>query len=92
MVQARIIAHGDVQGVGFRYSVRKRATALGLTGYVRNMKDASQVEVLAQGAKDDVQKLVDHIMRGPGLAHVVKVDVSWEEEPGKMFDKFQIEL
>lgn len=41
--------YGKVQNVGFRYYTRKTASALGITGYVKNLPDGSvYVEVTGE--------------------------------------------
>ncbi|MFJ5382977.1 acylphosphatase, partial [Cupriavidus sp. CER94] len=42
----RLVAHGRVQGVGYRGHCADRARALGLGGWVRNRMDGT-VEVIA---------------------------------------------
>ena len=41
MIRKRIVFHGWVQGVGFRYRARHAAEHLGATGWVRNEYDGS---------------------------------------------------
>ena len=53
----RAIVHGRVQGVGFRYSARQQAAALGLSGWVRNCWDGT-VEVEAEGPADIVAQFL----------------------------------
>ncbi|MDU4094468.1 MAG: acylphosphatase [Pantoea sp.] len=63
--------HGQVQGVGFRYSTQMQAQQLGLTGYARNLDDGS-VEVLACGER--VEQLVAWLKAGgPRSARVDRV-------------------
>lgn len=64
--------YGRVQGVFFRASTRDRATALGLTGYARNLPDGS-VEVLGCGEAGRVAALRDWLWRGPAHARVERV-------------------
>ena len=45
------IVSGRVQGVFFRAFVSEHAEELGLTGYVRNLRDREAVEVWAEGEK-----------------------------------------
>ena len=85
MVQTHIFAHGRVQGVSFRYYVRKRAVALALEGYARNLADG-RVEILARGARESLDKLVDYMRNNPGLSYVVKLDINWEEPLGDLED------
>jgi acylphosphatase len=44
----RVIFSGRVQGVGFRYTVRKLARRHPVTGFVRNLPDGT-VELIVQG-------------------------------------------
>jgi acylphosphatase len=68
-----------VQGIGFRGFVRANARKLGLTGFVQNLDDG-KVGVLAQGSKDKLEELVKFCRKGPFLAEVKSVDVSWEDK------------
>ena len=68
-----VAVRGRVQGVGFRWFVRERARALGLTGWVRNRQDGA-VEVLAVGNDDALETLRNLLRRGPSGAHVSEVE------------------
>jgi acylphosphatase len=72
MTTWRFVVEGEVQGVGFRYFVRHRATVLGLGGRVRNLPDGA-VEVLAQGTPRALAELEAALWRGPSLAKVSRV-------------------
>ncbi len=78
MVQVRLFIGGYVHSVGFRSFVKKEAEKLGVGGWVRNIKDR-RVEVLAQGKKEDLEKLIDLCKKGPFMAEVKGVSVTWEE-------------
>jgi acylphosphatase len=67
---------GRVQGVGFRYFVRQKARELRLTGWVRNRFDGS-VEVVAEGAPQILERLLDDLHRGPPASSVTKVSSNW---------------
>jgi len=67
---------GRVQGVGFRYFVVEEALSLGLRGYARNEYDGS-VEVLAQGSRSALERLVARLREGPPAAHVSEVRTTW---------------
>jgi acylphosphatase len=77
------IVHGDVQGVGFRYFVVRRARQAGLMGWVRNRADGG-VECLAEGPRGALDRLLDDLRRGPGLAEVQSVDVDWRPPTGDL--------
>lgn len=69
---------GWVQGVGYRYFVVNNALAFGLRGYVRNLSDGS-VEVLAQGTRQNLERLLTLLQRGPASADVHEVRTHWGE-------------
>ncbi len=77
----RAIVHGDVQGVGFRYFVLRRAEAAGLTGWVRNRPDGS-VECLAEGPRPELEALLAELRRGPRMSSVERVEAEWEPARG----------
>jgi acylphosphatase len=73
---------GDVQGVGFRAFVEQTAFQLGLQGWVRNRWDGS-VEVLVEGEKDLLEKMLAALKRGPRAASVRRVDTDWQIATGE---------
>lgn len=85
----RAFVRGRVQGVGFRQFVWTRARGLGLSGYVRNGPDGYSVEVTAEGTEKALQRLLDHLHRGPFMARVDEVDVEWLQEGGR-FQSFEV--
>jgi acylphosphatase len=74
--------YGYVQGVFFRAFVSRRAEELGLTGYVRNLRDREAVEVVAEGKRKQLEKLITHLKVGPPAARVEKVVTNWSEYTG----------
>lgn len=64
---------GRVQGVGFRWFVRKAAAELGLPGSVRNAMDGS-VEVVAEGPEEALAHLERQLRKGPPAASVDQVE------------------
>jgi len=77
--------YGRVQGVGFRFATQHQATALGLTGYARNLDDGS-VEVVACGEQDKVDQLLAWLKQGgPKYATVDRV-LSEPTAPGDFSD------
>jgi acylphosphatase len=77
-----------VQGVGFRYFVRDVAGGAGLAGWVRNRADGA-VEVLAQGPRPELDRLVDALREGPPWAEVTAVEVDWGPA-GTDLDEFRV--
>jgi len=86
--EVRCVVQGKVQGVFYRDFVAKHARHLALAGYVRNAPDF-KVEVVAQGYRDKLDKLIEHLRKGPFLAHVSRVDVEWRQPSGK-FGSFDV--
>jgi len=66
---------GRVQGVFFRDSTRRVAEALDITGYAINLADGN-VEVLACGERDAIDKLAAWLQDGPQMARVDAVNSS----------------
>jgi acylphosphatase len=81
MERRRVVVHGYVQGVGFRFAVERAAGSRGVSGWVRNRPDGA-VEALFEGEREDVEALVDFCRRGPRGAEVDRVDVASESAEG----------
>jgi acylphosphatase len=75
------IIEGRVQGVGFRYFVLDTANELGITGWVRNRYDQT-VEVTAEGEREDLEKLLIALRKGPRGSLVTDVKPEWHEYQG----------
>jgi acylphosphatase len=82
------IVEGRVQGVGFRMFVVENATSLGLTGWVRNRYDGS-VEVLAEGDRQTLGKLLNALHIGPRASQVTNVTLEWQSPSGE-FPRFNV--
>ncbi len=79
---------GRVQGVGFRAFVQDQAQRLGLTGWVRNVRE-DQVEVWAEGPQANLNILLEHLRHGPRSAFVTEVR-SEPETPKGTYTRFQV--
>jgi acylphosphatase len=80
--RARVLVAGDVQGVGFRWSTRAEAAGLGLSGWVRNLRDG-RVEAVFEGPAPDVDAMVSWCRTGPRWASVAGVEVVEEAPAGE---------
>lgn len=87
-VKAHVFITGRVQGVYFRYKTRCEAKKYGVTGWVRNLPDG-RVEAIFNGNKENVDKLIAFVGKGPSGAKVRDVDVKWQEYSGE-FEDFEI--
>ncbi|MBI2154365.1 MAG: acylphosphatase [Candidatus Rokubacteria bacterium] len=79
---AEILVDGDVQGVGYRNFALRKALQLGLSGYVMNLKDG-RVRVRVEGPRDTIEELVRDLEKGPPLARIEKVSVTWLPPTGR---------
>jgi acylphosphatase len=67
----QVFYEGNVQGVGFRWSVRNIAKGFDVTGAVRNLRDG-RVELLATGDDEEVRAFLDAILQSELRAHIKK--------------------
>jgi acylphosphatase len=81
VIRRRVVVHGLVQGVFFRDTVRRRAHALGVAGWVRNTWGGS-VEAVFEGEPDPVERMLDLCRTGPRGARVDRVEVVEEAPEG----------
>ena len=73
MIQRRIVAHGRVQGVGYRAFVADEAMSRRVEGWVRNRRDGT-VEAVFAGATEAVVGMIEACRKGPGGARVDGID------------------
>ena len=83
-----LIVSGRVQGVGFRFSAYDEAKDLALTGWVRNLPNGD-VEIVAEGSRENLQMLAAWAHLGPPSAHVTKVREESSDYTGE-FTEFRI--
>ena len=86
-VRRSVVAHGRVQGVFFRDSVRQRAASEGVAGWVCNRADGA-VEAVFEGEPERVERLVRFAQEGPRSADVRDVEVS--DEPAEGLSGFEV--
>lgn len=79
------LVDGRVQGVGFRMFVLDQARAFGLTGWVRNKFDG-RVEVLAEGSREQLDRLIEKLRMGPRSAFVEELIKEWQSATGEYKD------
>jgi acylphosphatase len=76
-----VVFSGRVQGVGFRFTAESAAHALGVMGWVRNLK-SGEVEVVAeapdQALRDFLARLEEHFS-----GYIQDRKISWEAARGE---------
>jgi acylphosphatase len=80
-IARRVVVHGLVQGVAFRYSARRVALDAGVDGWVSNEYDGT-VHALFEGPPNAVDRLVAWMHEGPSHAIVEQVDVTEADAEG----------
>ncbi len=80
-----VLVSGNVQGVFFRSSAKKRADELNLTGWVKNLEDG-RVEAVFEGDQEKVDKMIEWCRKGPNYADVKDVQVISEKYTGEFSD------
>jgi len=88
MTSAHIIIKGLVQGVNFRWFIRREAEQLGLVGTVKNLWDG-HVEIVVEGERNIIVDLVKTFSIGNGISRVDSCDIKWIESKLK-FNDFNI--
>lgn len=74
--------------VMFRDFTCRKARKVGVKGSVRNLPDGT-VEVIAQGTKENLEKLIVYLHKGSMLSKVENVTIEWRT-PQKTFDSFEL--
>ena len=87
MTTLHLTIQGKVQGVFYRASAKKTALRLGITGWVKNTPD-KDVEIMAQGSKEQLLDFVEWCKEGPAGARVDTVKSKRVDD--QHFDEFKI--
>jgi acylphosphatase len=82
--QVHVYYSGRVQGVGFRYTAVDLAENLGITGWVRNLRDG-RVEILAEAEEDGLKSLLDRIKDGFS-GYIRDIQIDWKPATGEFSD------
>ena len=88
LIRLHATVEGRVQGVGFRYFTLEQANKLGLTGWVRNRWNGT-VEVVAEGTRADLERLLETLRRGPRAYTTSGVKFDWQAGMGE-FARFRV--
>lgn len=76
--QVRVRYEGDVQGVGFRYTVRKIANQMGVPGGVENLPDGA-VQLVAEGTENLLKQFLLQIRTSRVGVYIANEQITWGE-------------
>lgn len=82
MRRVHVTVRGDVQGVGYRYTMLMVAREAGAAGWVRNRRDGS-VEAEVEGTPGQVDEVLAWMASGPPGALVDEATVTDAEPTGE---------
>ncbi|MEM2334684.1 MAG: acylphosphatase [Candidatus Caldarchaeum sp.] len=88
LARAEMVVDGVVQGVGFRYYVRRLARRLGLVGYVKNLDDG-RVNIVCESTENRINEFVETMRNAPPPIKVEDITVSYATPTGE-FKTFKI--
>lgn len=88
-MRVRVFISGFVQGVGFRYFLKRNARRLGLLGFTRNTID-KRVEAVFVGEKKNLDEMIKLCQKGSFLAEIENVEVIWESPQKDTPSSFEI--
>ena len=80
--RVRVLVSGRVQGVFYREYLRRRAAALAVSGWVKNLPDG-RVEAVFEGEEEAVREAVDYAREGPPFARVSGLRATAEPVSGE---------
>jgi acylphosphatase len=83
MERVIVFYSGRVQGVGFRYTVRRLACGYEVTGTVRNLPDG-RVELIAEGARAELKSFLTGIAESELSGFIAKQHETWQTAQGDL--------
>lgn len=78
---------GQVQGVGFRFSVERQAVDLDIRGWVKNLPDG-RVQLVGEAGEEALKNFLERIKQGFSV-YISDIDLQWLVPTGE-FPDFQI--
>lgn len=70
--------HGLVQGVGYRYFVKRKAIEMGLKGYVKNLYDGT-VECVVESDLQTIELFKSILKKGSSRSQVTNIEMALSE-------------
>lgn len=82
LVRAHVIAHGRVQAVFYRDTMRRAAELRGVNGSAVNRADGT-VECFFEGSRESVEAMIEVAREGSSASDVSMLEVEWIEPTGE---------
>lgn len=89
-VGVHTLVRGDVQGIGYRYFVLRKAKSLGIVGWVKNL-DSGDVEIEAVGERNILEKFIESLKTEHPWATIKEIKATWGKAIAD-FNEFTIRL
>ncbi len=86
--RAHVFYTGRVQGVGFRWAIKRVAAGFEVTGWVRNLSDG-RVEMMAEGDRPELELFLAAIPESGLRANIRQCQSDWAGGTGQ-FRGFEI--
>jgi acylphosphatase len=83
IIRVHIWVKGRVQGVGFRAHVEYNALQIDVAGWVRNI-GWDTVETVAEGTREQIDRFIEIVKRGPPASRVNEARVEYESPTGHL--------
>ena len=81
---------GMVQGVGFRFTVKRIANRYEVTGFVKNLSNGD-VEVVTEGDREVVEDFIDAVCNSSLRSYIRNAERGWEPATGE-YREFEIKF
>jgi acylphosphatase len=81
--RVKVIVHGTVQGIYFRDYTKAEALKLGLSGWVKNLKNGKSVETVIEGEAEPVLRMIKWLRTGSPGAVISNIDITEERPTGE---------
>jgi len=84
MKRIHVFYSGRVQGVGFRFTAERIGSSLGITGWVKNLRDG-RVEIIAEGKEEKLENFSREI-NSYFSNYIQDSEIDWQESKGEFKD------
>ena len=88
MIRLHASFSGTVQGVGFRFTVRRIAEQYEISGFVKNLANG-QVEVVVEGDREVVENFIHAVCNSSLRDYIGNAEKEWEPATGE-YKEFEI--